>query len=97
MKNEGYDFKVKVHLFFSETRFANHVSKVYKHFKEEFPALVRTLEEAKEQNRDGTQHGKEKATKADQLQSRIYNITFVLSLSLLCDIYAVYAIAANLL
>ena len=29
MKNEGYDFKVKVPLFFSETRFANHACKVY--------------------------------------------------------------------
>jgi hypothetical protein len=31
--------------FFSETRFANHARKVYVSFREDFPALVRTLEE----------------------------------------------------
>ena len=32
MMSEGYDLKTKVPQFFSETKFANHVSKVYEVF-----------------------------------------------------------------
>ena len=68
-----------------------------KFYRNEFPALVRTLEEIKIQLRDGSTEEREKAKKADQLLGEFYNVSFALKLSFLCDIYRVYSTAANLL
>ena len=55
------------------------------------------MEEAKEECRIGVSAEKEKAAKADAVMGKIYNVTFVLSLSALVDIYSVYSDLTNFL
>ena len=78
--------------FFSETRFANHVIRVYRMFRETYPALIISLEEIQNMLMNSP-HIKErdKARKAADISGTIFNLTFALSLSLLCDIYNKYS------
>ena len=82
---------------FSETKFANWVKEVYSRFRDIYQPLTITLEEAKEECRIGVSAEKEKAAKADAVMGKIYNVTFVLSLSALVDIYSVYSDLTNFL
>ena len=92
---EGYETKYRSPKMFSETKFANWVVVLYKDFYTVYPALLRTLEETKENLREGGE--KEKAKNADELQGRILNLTFALSLSFLIDIYNIYSQISKLL
>lgn len=44
-EGEDADISFKTSQFFSETRFANHARKVYASFSDDFPAIIRTLDE----------------------------------------------------
>lgn len=88
---EGYESKYRSPKMFSETKFANWVVVLYKDFHTVYPALLRTLEETKESLREGGEKEREKAKSADELQGRILNLTFALSLSFLIDIYNIYS------
>ena len=91
MIEEGYDLKCKVPRFFSETRFANYASKVYTRFRESYPVLIACLEEVKGLYFTGKSDEKNKAEKADELLSSIYNVKFSLNLAVLCDVYNIYS------
>ena len=82
---------------FSETKFANWVKAVYSRFRDIYKPLTITLEETKEQCRNGNSTEREKAAKADAVMGKIYNVTFGLSLSALVDIYTVYSDLTNFL
>jgi hypothetical protein len=62
-----------------------------------FAALLRTLEEVKIEFRNGDSTEKEKAKTADEVQGRMHNSLFALSISLLVDIYRVYSAGTNIL
>lgn len=57
---EGVDVQFKLPAFYSTTRFANHVSKVYSSFLSDFPGIARSLEESQTTLRNGT--SKDRAT-----------------------------------
>ena len=82
---------------FSETKMANYSQEVYSRFREMVPALLMTLEEVKrEYDGSGGSEGSEKAHKADSLMAKVYHAIFLMTLSVLIDIYIVYsAISAN--
>lgn len=97
MVKEGWDVKYTTAIFFSETRLPNWAAKVYKHFMWMFPSLLRTLEENKMQHRTGESTEHEKAKMADDMQKRMYNTLFALSLSMMVDIYQIYSLGTNIL
>lgn len=94
---EGYETKYKTPKFFSETKFANWVVEIYKDFRTVYPALLRTLEETKETLSGGGEKEQEQARSADELQGRMFNLTFALSLSFLIDIYNIYSLISKIL
>ena len=96
---EGADANInfKTPKFFSETRFANHARKVYASFREDFPAIIRTLEEVQLENMDGSSDERKKATNASDLSNTILNKRFTTILSGLCDIYEVFGHCVNIL
>jgi hypothetical protein len=56
-----------------------------------------TLEEVKQEFREGDGDQREKANTADAVMGKVYNVIFLLSLSFLVDIYTVYSeISRNL-
>ena len=90
MKEYGVNFIMPI--FFSETRFANHVIRVYRMFRETFPALIISLEEVQELLMNARDiRERDKALKAGDISGAIFNLTFALSLSLLCDVYNKYS------
>ena len=97
MISEGYDTKYLAPKFFSDTKFANWVVVLYRDFHRVYPALLVTLEEAKERLSEGTEKEREQAIDVDKLQEGIFNLTFALSLSLLIDIYNIYSQIVKLL
>ena len=66
-------FKMKRPAKFSETKFADHAHQVYDKFRNNFKAMVKVLEEAKEAGRGGSSDQTKKAEKADEIQGRIFN------------------------
>ena len=76
---------------FSETKMANHMKQVYDRFRDMTPALIVTLEEAKEESYEGDKEQREKARNAESVMGKVYNATFLLSVSSLIDIYTVYS------
>lgn len=56
-----------------------------------------SLEQVKEQYREGTSKEKEKAATADNIEGAIYNYQFLLSLSSMVDVYKVYGSITNTL
>ena len=97
LEDGEFDFKLYRPVSFSETKMANHSGKVYTKFRQVYPALVRTLEEVKEDLRNGTSTERDKAVKADEVQGGILNTLFVVSLSALADIYTTYGAISNTL
>ena len=96
MVEEGREARVLRPKTFSETKMANHSRAVYARFREIVPALLSTLEEVKQEwAREGGSHDKEKALKADAIMAKIYNTIFLLTLSLLVDIYTIYSIISE--
>ena len=67
--NFSIDFKTPK--FFSETRFANHASCVYSSFREDFPALIRVLEENRTEKLQGTSDDRKKAQNRRFIQHNI--------------------------
>ena len=95
--NPDFDFKLYMLVPFSETKFANSAEVVYFKLREEYPALVITLEEVKEDLHNGNSTERAKADKAAEVQSGIMNYTFCLSLSAVVDIYRVYGSISKIL
>ena len=56
-------------------------------FRESYPVLVSCLEEVKSEFYNGTSDQKKKAETADSILNMIYNVTFALTLAVLCDVY----------
>lgn len=93
---EGEEARVYRPKTFSETKFANYCSEVYRRFREIVPSLLVTMEEVKvEFSSSGDSSQGEKARKADTLMGKIYNATFLLSLSALVDVYRVYSVIST--
>ena len=97
MIEEGYETSYKSPKFFSETKFANWVVVIYRDFHTSYPALLRTLEETKANLRAGGEKEREQAATADEVQGRMFNLTFALCISLLIDIYNIYMLITNIL
>ena len=91
------DISFKTPKFFSETRFANHARKVYASFREDFPAIIHTLEEIQLQNMEGSSDDRKKAANASNLSNKMHNKRFCTIFSGLCDIYEVFGHGVNIL
>ena len=66
--------------------------RVYRMFRETFPALIISLEEVQDLLMNARDmRDRDKALKAGDISGAIFNLTFALSLSLLCDIYNKYS------
>ena len=96
-QNPDFDFKLYMLAPFSETKFANSAAVVYFKMREEYPALVITLEEVKEDLFNGNSTERGKAEKAGEVQGGIMNYTFCLSLSALVDIYNIFGSISKIL
>jgi hypothetical protein len=97
MLEDGHEKAFRRPKNFSETKFANWVQGVYARFREILPELLGTLESAKREYFQGDADERDKASTADGIMGKIYNLTFCLSLSALVDIYTVYKDLTNLL
>ena len=87
---------------FSETRFANSRRKVYQHIHHEFAPIMTCLRDqitAGERNRTALEAAdsrvREKADQAMELQGKILNVYFLLTLSGLADAYDQYGVIVN--
>ena len=89
-------FKMSRPAKFSETKFADHAHEVYTKFRNNFKALIIVLEKAKEGS-SGSSDEKKKAEKAEEIQGRIYNWLFGLTLSMVTDVYQVYRLISCIL
>ena len=98
-KAEGsYDQdKLKTPKFSSDTRFENFIYIQYKDFRERYALLLEVLESTKEDFRNGGSTERKKAETADQIQGRMYNAKFALSLSGMCDVYRCYSSGIKIL
>ena len=83
----GYQEKLKLPRFFSETRLPNYASQVYEGFLLNYPVIVRRLAGIQEENWQGSSFQKNKALKAADLQNLVYNLRFFLSLAGRVDVY----------
>ena len=83
-------FKMKRPAKFSETKFADHSHEVYDKFRSNYKALMLTLEQAIEKGRRGSADQKKKKDTAMEIKGRIHNWSFVLSLSMVTDVYKIY-------
>ena len=91
-KAEGkYEFRMKTPKFNSDTRFENHIFTQYRDFRETYPLLLEVLEKTKVEYSQGDSTEKKKADTADQVQGKMFNTKFALSLSGLCDVYSKYS------
>ena len=75
---------------FSQTKFADHAHKVYDKFRNNIKPFIVTMEQAKEEGRVGSTDAKKKAEKAEEVQGKVFNWMFCLSLSMVTDVYKVY-------
>ena len=75
---------------FSETKFADHAHDVYEKFRNNFKAFIVLFEKAKEEGLGGSSDHKKKAQIASEVQGKIFNWQFALSLSMVIDVYKVY-------
>ena len=82
-------FKMKRPSGFSETKFANHAHNVYEKFRNNFRALNVVLEQSKECRYSADE--KKKAENADEIQGKTWNWLFATSLSMVTNVYKVYA------
>ena len=83
-------FKMKRPSKFSETKFADHAHEVYEKFRNDLKAFLIVFEKAKEAKEGGSSDEKKKADLADEVQGKVYNWLFALSLSMVTDVYKVY-------
>ena len=83
-------FKMKRPSRFSDTKFADHSHDVYDKFRNNFKPLTILLERVKEEGVQGSSDEKKKAANANEIQGKIYNWLFALSLSGVTDAYKVY-------
>lgn len=98
LKKHLDDLQYRPPRFFSATRFANHVVKVYESFRETFPAMIRVLEEIQHDLRNATAtEEKKKCANAASISNEIFNLKFGLTLSGVCDIYKVFSVGVNIL
>ena len=75
---------------FSETKMADRAHDVYEKARHNFRALVLLCEELKQAGRGGSTDQKRKAEHADQVQGKMFNWLFALSLSVVTDVYKLY-------
>ena len=95
LKKEGFEINMKVPRFFSETRLPNYAAMVYEGFWQSLPAIIKRLEEIQAENWQGSAEQRKKADKAAGLQNSIYNLSFVLRLAGMVDIYKVFRWTVN--
>ena len=94
----SYDQKtLKTPKFSSDTRFENFIYIQYKDFRERYPLLLEVLESTKEDFRKGDSTEQKRAETADQIQGRMFNTKFALSLSGMCDVYRCYSSGIKIL
>ena len=74
---------------FNEIKFAHHAHEVYEKCRHNFNPMVRLLETLKEAGLGGSADQKKKAQDADEIQGKILNWMFCLSLSMIIDVYKV--------
>ena len=75
---------------FSETKFADHSHEVYDKFRNNYKAFILTLEQAINHGINGSSDQKKKKDTAAEIKGRIHNWYFVISLSMVTDVYKVY-------
>ena len=82
----GTDLQFKMPRFFSETRFPNYASVVLHGFKENYPALIKSLVELEEAGllNTATANDVNKADQAARLLILIYSLEFVFLFSAVC-------------
>jgi hypothetical protein len=96
MVEAGIEEKVLRPKSMSETKFANYIQQVYSRFRTIIPPLLTTLEEVKQDYTDSRDNeNSKKAQKADAVMGKVYNVTFLLTLSALVDIYKVLSVVTN--
>ena len=88
---------LKTPKFNSDTRFENYIYQLYLEFRERYPLLLEVLESTKEEFRLGISTERKKADTADEIQGRMYNSKFNLTLSGMTDVYKPYSIGIQIL
>jgi hypothetical protein len=88
---------LKTPKFNSDTHFENLIYLQYSEFRERYALLLEVLEATKEEFRNGGSTEKKKAETADQIQGRMYNTKFALSLSGMCAVYRCYSVGIKTL
>lgn len=83
--------------FYSNTKFANHCSKVYLQAWKDYPALLSTFEETQMMLHSGSQNQRKKASEARALRNRMLNKRFAAIMCGLCDIYKLFGHGVNVL
>ena len=96
-ESQNLEIEFKLPTFFSETRFANSIKKVYFNFREDYPALIQLLEDIQMNKFQGNSTERQKALEASELSNSIYNKKFAVILSGTCDIYEVFSHGINIL
>ena len=89
-ENPDEVFKMKRPARFSETKHADHAHDVYDKARNDFKPFIIVCEEAKEEGRQGSSDQKKRAAKAEEVQGKMFNWMFALSLSMVTDLYKVY-------
>ena len=79
----------------SETRFANSKRFVFSKVIDNFPSIVKHLEDKFSRNKDGDSKARDKANKASVLLGRLLNAQSVLEIACLSDIYNHYGKVIN--
>ena len=95
----GNDLEFKMPRFFSETRFPNYASIVLDGFKENYPALIKSLAELEEAGLldTATANDLKKADQAAGLLILIHCLEFVFLLCAICDLYTHFGKSVNVL
>jgi hypothetical protein len=88
---------LKTPKFNCDTRFENYIYQLYKEFRERYPLLLEVLESTKEEFRQGLSTERKKADTADEIQGRMYNSKFNLTLSGMTDVYKPYSTGIKVL
>ena len=88
---------LKTPKFNCNTRFENYIYELYKEFRERYPLLLEVLESTKEEYRQGRSTERKKADTADEIQGRMYNSKFNLTLSGMTDVYKPYSTGIKVL
>ena len=95
----GLDIKGKLPRFFSDTRFANHVSKIYSGVVENYPAIIMALTEVQEESctPGASDSQKKKGERSAGIQAKAFNLRCTHTVCGLTDVYNKYAVTVCIL